>query len=301
MHSGNLTNPGIVPVRASGEYLTMPLALTAYQGRVGDHNNLAMPGAVALANSIGARLKLEPVVLGTPEPALNVNWDIELRAAMPGLRTLQDRFEQVLARGQTSIAVFNRCAASLASLPVVARHFPGSVIVWFDAHADLNTPDASITGYLGGLALSGPAGLWDSGLGDGYSLENVILVGQRDLDPYESALIESEQIALVRPGPDLAERLTAAVGGCPAYVHIDCDVLEPGIVPTDYVIPDGLTLDDLRAAAEALARGTLLGLEVTEFQYSFTEGGDPASPEQLVDALMPMIGALAADALATAP
>ena len=137
----------------------MSIALTAYQGRVGDHNDLAMPGAVLLASAIGERLGIAPEVIGEPQPALNTNWDVELAAAEPGLRELQSQLETVIASGQTPITVLNRCAASLATLPVIARHHPGSVVVWFDAHADLNTPDGSITGYLGGLALSGPAGL----------------------------------------------------------------------------------------------------------------------------------------------
>ena len=272
----------------------MSIALTAYQGRVGDHNDLAMPGAVLLASAIGERLGIAPEVIGEPQPALNTNWDVELAAAEPGLRELQSQLETVIAAGQTPITVLNRCAASLATLPVIARHHPGSVVVWFDAHADLNTPDGSITGYLGGLALSGPAGLWDSGFGNGYSCDRLVLVGQRDIDPFERTLIEAEQIMVVAPGPDLTERLSAAIAGRPVYVHIDCDVLDPGIVPTDYLIPFGLTLDDLRACGEAIVRGNLLGLEVTEFQVAFQPGGEPATQEAaaLVSALAPLLTAL---------
>ncbi|WP_444847916.1 arginase family protein [Duganella caerulea] len=45
----------------------------------------------------------------------------------------------------------SRCAASLATLPVVARHRPDACVVWFDAHADLNTPSTTDSGYLGGM------------------------------------------------------------------------------------------------------------------------------------------------------
>jgi arginase/N-omega-hydroxy-L-arginine amidinohydrolase len=280
----------------------MPVALTAYQGRVGDHNDLAMPGAVVLANAIGARLGIEPVVLGTPQPSLNTNWDVELEAAMPGLRELQDRMEAVQRSGAFSIAVLNRCATSLATLPVIAKHHPDSVVVWFDAHVDLNTPEASETGYLGGLALSGPAGLWDSGLGNGYSLDRVVLVGQRSIDPFEAELIASEGIAYIEPGADLAERVVAAIAGRPVLVHIDCDVLDPAIIPTDYRIPNGLSFAELHSALEAIAQGEVIGLEVTEFDYSFTPGGPPAldAAASVVDALSPILALAAPNAFAIA-
>lgn len=272
----------------------MPIGLTAFQGRAGDHNDLAMPGAALLARTIGDHLGLEPAVIGTPEPALNTNWDVELAAALPSLRDLQARLDAVLATGQTPVTVMNRCAAALATLPVIARHHPDTVIVWFDAHADLNTPAASTTGYLGGLAISGPAGLWDSGLGADCSLDRLVLAGQRDIDPFEQELIDSASIALVPRGERFAERVVEAIASRPVYVHIDCDVLEPGIVPTDYKIPNGLTLDELRSALTAIARGNVLGLEVTEFEERFTADDPPATAEAhlLVETIAPLLEVL---------
>jgi arginase family enzyme len=196
----------------------------------------------------------------------------------------------------------NRCATSLATLPVIAKHHPDTVVVWFDAHVDLNTPEASETGYLGGLALSGPAGLWDSGLGNGYSLDRVVLVGQRSIDPFEAELIASQGIAYIEPGADLAERVVAAIAGRPVLVHIDCDVLDPAIIPTDYRIPNGLSFAELHSALEAIAQGEVIGLEVTEFDYSFTPGGPPAldAAASVVDALSPILALAAPNAFAIA-
>lgn len=42
-----------------------------------------------------------------------------------------------------------RCAVGLATLPrVLARH-NDAMVVWLDAHGDLNVPDDTQTGYLG--------------------------------------------------------------------------------------------------------------------------------------------------------
>ncbi|SDA99251.1 arginase family protein [Sinorhizobium sp. NFACC03] len=267
----------------------MPIALTCFQGRAGDHNDLAIPGARSIASHLARRLGLETVVIGEPEPALNGHWTVELEAAMPALRRMQDRFDAVYAEGSFSLAATSRCAVSLATLPAVARHHDDAVVVWFDAHGDLNTPDTSSTGYLGGLALSGPCGLWKSGLGHGVTVRNVVLVGQRDLDLFEVSLIAVGHIPHIRPGADLAQKLAEAVAGRPVYIHLDCDVLNPGIVPTDYQHDDGLSLDDLRAACEVLAKSKVVGLEIAEFQNAWSEGGEPVTPEPLIEALEPLL------------
>lgn len=267
----------------------MLTAYTVFQGRAGDHNNLAMPGAKALGEALARRTGVSPAVIGKPEPALNVGWREELDAAMPALRAMQVRLDEVFSSGAISIAATSRCAVSLATLPAVARHHPTTCIVWFDSHTDLNTPEASATGYLGGLALAAPVGLWNSGLGAGFRLDQIVLVGQRDVDPFEQGLINNYGIPHIEPMGDLAARLRAAIAGRPVYVHLDCDVLNPGIVPTDYVHDGGLSLDDLRRCCEVIAEHRVVGLEIAEFQNAWTLDGEPVSPEPLLDALGPIL------------
>lgn len=267
------------------------VAYTVFQGRAGDHNNLAMPGAKSLGEAFMLRGGEIPVSIGTPEPALNLGWREELDAALPDLKAVQARFEEVFSTGAISVSAISRCAVSLATLPVMAKHHPDVCVVWFDAHADLNTPESSKSGFLGGLALTAPAGLWNSGLGSGLSLDQLVLVGQRDLDldPFESALIAQHGIPCIPPGDNLAERLREAIAGRAVYVHLDCDVLEPGIVPTDYAHEGGLTLADLTLCCEIIAAHTFVGIEIAEFQNAWTPDGAPVSPAPLIDALMPLL------------
>ena len=264
-------------------------AYTVFQGRVGDHNDLAMPGALAIGDALARRTGVAPCVIGTPEPALNIGWQQELAAARPALQQMQARFEAVLASGAVSIAAISRCAVALATLPILIKHHPKACVVWFDAHADLNTPETTTTNYLGGLALSGPAGLWTSGLGAGLPLDQIVLVGQRDLDPAEQNLITARAISHVMPGGNLASELRAAIAGRPVYVHLDCDVLNPGIVPTDYVHAGGLSLEHLQNCAKVIAEHVFLGIEIAEFQNAWHTGGSAVSPNPLLDALAPLL------------
>ncbi len=267
----------------------MATAYTVFQGRAGDHNDLAMSGAKAIGEALARRTGVPPVVVGKPQPALNIGWREELDAAMPALKAMQARLDEVFSGGACSVAATSRCAVSLATLPAVARHRPSACIVWFDSHADLNTPEASTTGYLGGLALAAPTGLWDSDLGAGFGLEQIVFVGERDIDPFEQDLIERHRIPHIKPTDDLPSRLRAAIAGRPVYMHLDCDVLNPGIVPTDYVHEGGLTLDDLRACCEVIAEHEVVGVEIAEFQNAWTDGGEAVSPEPLLDALVPIL------------
>lgn len=268
------------------------LALTIYCARTGDHNARAMTGARVLGNALSKKYGLPAATVGQQGPPLYRGWRRDLADAMPALAELAARLDGLLKRGLAPLLVLNRCAAALATLPVLARHRPDVCVVWFDAHGDLNTPQTSSTGYLGGMALAAPAGLWNSGLGNGLNLANIILVGARDLDPSEQALVESGSIRLVAPGKGSPQELRAALDGRPAYVHLDCDVLSPGIVPTDYRVPDGFSLGELRTLCEILAEGTIVGLEIAEFEDSWADSGTPAAPDALLDALAPLIAQL---------
>lgn len=264
------------------------IAYTVFQGRAGDHNDLAIPGARAIGALLAQRSGQTPAIIGSPAAAINGGWREELAAALPDLQAMQARLEAVFQAGACSVAATSRCAVSLATLPALAKHHPDACVIWLDAHGDLNTPDASTSGFLGGLALSAPAGLWASGLGSGLRLTQLVLIGQRDLDPFEAALIAQHHIPLIPPGPGLAARLQQAIAGRAVYLHLDCDVLEPGIVPTDYGVAGGLTLAELTACCREIAKNRVLGVEIAEFEHAWQPGGESVSPAPLLDALLPL-------------
>lgn len=266
----------------------MSRSVLVYTGRIGDHNDRGMRGAAIVGAALGRRLGVEPTVLGLPEPAINGNWDVELEAALPGLRGLQAAHAAALARGGSPVFAWPRCAAAIATLPNVAAQYPDAVVVWFDAHADLNTPENSTTGYLGGLALSAALGWWDSGLGAGLNPKNVVLGGTRDLDPSEQSVVDAGVIALAA-GPDMFSELDRLIADRPVYFHLDCDVLEPGIMPTDYSVPGGLTLDDLRQVAARLALNRIVGVEIGEFEDRGDSELSRVQAERLVAALGPIL------------
>ena len=253
------------------------IALNIFEGRAGDRNDRAMKGAVVLGNALAAVAGVKPTRIGTQQPPLSTNWAIELEAARPGLAELRDLIASELNQGLYPVTCIGRCAAGLGTLPAVALAYPEAAIVWIDAHADTNSPEHTTTDYLGGMVSTGAAGIWETGLGSGLNLSNVILVGCRDLDPSEKSLIDQGITKLLQFGPDFLTDLRSVLAGRDVYVHLDCDVLNPGIVPSEFQVPSGLSLHDLAAVCGAIADHHVVGLEISEFEATWPNGtsGDP--------------------------
>ncbi|MCK6065966.1 MULTISPECIES: arginase family protein [Microbacterium] len=270
----------------------MPVVLTHFAGRAGDHSDRAMAASPVLTAVLAERLAVEPIVIGERRPVEPSPWDEALVVAAPAFAELAGHFDRLFRAGASPVTALSRCAVALATLPVVVRHRPDAVVVWFDAHADLNTPQTTTTGFLGGLALSGPVGLWDSGWGAGLALTDVILVGARDLDPAEQRLVDGGSVTLVPVGSDMDDDLGRAIAGRPVYVHIDCDVLEPGTVPTDYRVPGGMTLAQLSACARAIARSEVVGVQIAELEADAADPGSSRPAGAITDALEPVLQAL---------
>jgi arginase len=267
------------------------IGLLVYRGCAGDRNPLGIAGAQLVGNGLSRHLRLTPTFIGTPREPQRASWDRELAIARGDLRSLAAACDGLLGMGKRVITAMGRCAAGLATVPVIALRRPEACIVWLDAHGDSNSPTSRPDPYLGGMVISGAAGLWDSGLGGGLDLGKVILVGSRDLDPDELKLIADGRLRHLPVGADLPARLRAAIAGRPVYVHLDCDVLDPGIVPTEYEVPGGLTLTDLRAIAEVVAEHEVVGLEIAEFQSQWPDGRS-AGPGPLVEALESLLSPL---------
>jgi len=270
--------------------------VTIYQGRGGDRNARAFDGARAVGDELARRLNVKTTTIGSAATVIDGGWREQLDAALPDLQALAARYDHLFRDKVVPVTALTRCAVALATLPIVARHRPDAIIVWFDAHGDVNTPETSATGYLGGLAISGATGMWDSGRGSDADLDRVILVGARDLDPAEQALVEGGRLRAVDIGPEMTDALKRAIAHNPVYVHLDCDVLEPGVVPTEYQVPGGLSLDDLRNLCRVLAGNEIVGLEIAEFQHVWQAGEDPVSPSPLIDALEPLLARIGTEA-----
>jgi arginase len=128
-------------------------------------------------------------------------------------------------------------------------------LVWLDAHGDFNTPETTLSGWLGGMPVAVAAGKClhrlrkKSGLDPPISTKNIIMMGQRDIDPLEQELINNASISMIsvksmitqnKSLKDSMARLSNQVHKI--YVHIDLDVLDASSIPgSHFKVPGGLT------------------------------------------------------------
>ena len=187
------------------------------------------------------------------------------------------------------VIVGGDCGVEVAPIEAaLAAHGDGLVVVWFDAHGDLNTPESSPSGAFHGMVLRTLLG---SGFPEISPLRTlrpaqVVLAGVRALDPAEKEYVEEAGLAHVEPAA--LGTLTSVVAGLDAkalYLHIDLDVLDPSLfAAVGTPEPEGVTPDQLIAAVRELTtRFPIAGVGITEYEPDRPE--DRAVLARLVPAL----------------
>jgi arginase/N-omega-hydroxy-L-arginine amidinohydrolase len=243
--------------------------VTAVQGWTCDRVPGGMTGSGFLAEAAATRFGLDLRRIGTPGQVADLGWREALHRAAPTLDAAAEAVRETIETGRPHFAFLNRCGTSIATLPPLIAAYPDAVLVWVDAHGDYNTPETTPTGYLGGMVVSALSGLWNSGYGSCLTPDRAILVGTRDLDPLEEALLRRDRVAIVNGTTsdlDVASILRL-VGGRPVMLHIDLDVIDPVYVPAEYAVPGGLHPAVLRRLVRGLAASVpVVSLEISEFE-----------------------------------
>lgn len=269
--------------------------LIVSQGRVADRNAGTLVGAALTAQALERRYGLTGVAVGTPSPPARDDWRVSLPQARDTLLGLGEAVAAGLRTGELTVMLSNTCPASIGTLPVVVREHPDAVVLWIDAHGDFNTPDTTDTGYLGGMVVAAACGLWDSGHGAGLRPSQLILLGARDIDVAEGQLLRDAGVRILPPAEVTPSAVVAALNGAPVWVHVDWDSLEPGYVPADYQVPDGLLPAQLRAVFAAIPPQQLLGVELAEFNAPADAARRAAALDIILDIVAPVFDAATAD------
>ena len=226
--------------------------VVALVGRTSDRAHGRAAGAQALARALSAGAR----VVGDPAEPRVSRYDEDLRDA----RETFEAAAAAVAEAERPLLTATDCSICVATVPAVARRWPDAWLLWLDAHGDFNTPATTTSGFLGGMCLAGAVGLWDTGYGAGAAPERVVLVGGRDLDDAEDALMD-------RHGVVRTDDPAAVLAGREVFVHLDVDILDPEVMPGQlYPAPGGLDTAALRdLLADVAARARIVGAEITCF------------------------------------
>jgi arginase len=266
-----------------------PLQLVLSQGRIDDRTPNAILGAALTAKAVGERLGVDPKVVGSPSPHKIDDWRASLQAAESTLVGIATAIGNILSEHHVPVLATSSCAASLATLPVAVARIPQLRILWVDAHGDFNTPETTATGYLGGMALAGACGIWDSGHGAGIDPKRILIAGVREIDLPEMKLLERGGVHLLSPPLSTPAAIEAFIGDAPIWIHIDWDVLEPGHVPTAYPVDDGLLPAELRAILQTIRTEQVAGIELVELEAPEEQDGRTAALSTLIDIISPLL------------
>ena len=190
-----------------------------------------------------------------------------------------------LANGCLPLILGGDHSLSVGSVGAVAQHFRAlgeSIgVIWVDAHADMNRPETTPSGNIHGMSLAVLLGHGHARLVELFEatpavrVENVSVLGARDLDPGEKALL-SELGVRVFTMSEIDERGVAVCmeealqrandGTSGFHLSFDLDVLDPRVAPgVGTPVQGGLTYREGHLVCEKAARsGRLLSLEIVE-------------------------------------
>jgi arginase len=192
----------------------------------------------------------------------------EIAATFALAAQLAARVRAARVEGALPIVLAGNCASAIGTLSGLDDAAPA--IIWLDAHADLNTPDTTRSGFLDGMALAIATGrCWDAMAAAVPGFRpipdpNVCLIGTRDLDPAEADLLRASAIRVVHPHYAFLE-MTPALDAISdraqaAYLHIDLDVLDPeeGRV-NQFATPGGFLLGQVMAVIRSIRQRFEIG------------------------------------------
>ncbi len=223
-----------------------------------------------------------------------------VRLAEKTKKILEDGGMPVVLGGDHSIAI-----GSASGVSAFFHERKQSIgIIWFDAHADMNTPDSTASGNIHGMPLAclmgrGPAQLTEIfGFAPKIDPRNVALIGIRDIDPGERALIKELGVrAFTAREMDergmnaiMDEALSIASRGTVGYhVTLDVDFIDPRFAPgVGTPVPGGATYRESHLAMERVAdHGGMVSLEYAELNpvYDVRNQSAEVGVELLLSAL----------------
>ncbi|ESO92074.1 hypothetical protein LOTGIDRAFT_204097 [Lottia gigantea] len=195
----------------------------------------------------------------------------------------------IIYNGQLCLNLGGDHSMAMGTIHGHAQVEPDLVVVWVDAHADINTPLTSPSGNIHGMPLSFIVKELD-----GYvptvkgfewvkpclSVKDLVYIGLRDVDPGERWIIEKFGIKAfsmqevdklgIREVMEQALKAIDPSGTRPIHLSFDVDALDPTITPsTGTPVHGGLSFREGQYIMEELANtGRLNCIDVAEVNPS---------------------------------
>jgi len=226
-------------------------------------------------------LRLErPQVI--PQPGDKLKYVQEISAAC---EQLAREVEEIMTADELPLILGGDHSIAIGSIAGVSSFYRKRQktlgLIWFDAHADMNTPESTPSGNIHGMPLGvllgfgAPELTGVAGFSPKLDPPLSVHIGARDIDPGERELIHKLGLRFITMrevdergmAACMDEAITIASRASAGYsVTFDVDVLDPGDAPgSGTLVRGGLTYREAHLAMEKIAEaGGMESLEVVE-------------------------------------
>ncbi len=202
-----------------------------------------------------------------------------LPSVVQACEQIYEQGRQAIAAGCVPLFIGGDHSIAVGTVGGVTHQTP-SGLLWIDAHGDFNTPESSPSGNIHGMPLAALLGLGRPELvnlgrpGPKLKSSDVVLIGVRDLDPQERALLKESRIGIYSMREiderGIAEVVREALARLQhlsrLHVSLDMDCLDPMEVPgVGTPVAGGLSYREAHLLMEILAdTGRVGSIDVVE-------------------------------------
>ncbi|MCY9182123.1 arginase [Bacillus haynesii] len=197
-----------------------------------------------------------------------------LKAITKASAKLAETVDNIVASGAFPLVLGGDHSIAIGTLAGLARHYQNLGVIWYDAHADLNTKESSPSGNIHGMPLAISLGIGHEGLTSIYGkktkikAENIVIIGARSLDDGEKELIrdkgikvytmhEIDRLGMTRVMEETIDYLRGRTDG--VHLSLDLDALDPNDAPgVGTPVAGGISYRESHLAMEMLEESKLI-------------------------------------------
>ncbi len=192
-----------------------------------------------------------------------------LREVTDACTVLANKVQEVMEHGQFPLVLGGDHSIAIGTLAGLGDRYENLGVIWYDAHADLNTGETSPSGNIHGMPLGVSIGMGHDELVNirGYAPkikpENVVIIGARSIDEGERSLIrqtgikvftmhEIDRLGMTEVMDQAIQYLkNKKVDG--VHLSLDLDGLDPMYTPgVGTPVPGGISYRESHLAMEML-------------------------------------------------
>lgn len=240
-------------------------------------------GAIERLEAIGHTVNDEGDIYVPNAAQLEVHPKLRnLGAVVEACTQLSNRVKETVEQKKFPLILGGDHSIAIGTLAGLAHHYKNLGVIWYDAHADMNTAETSPSGNIHGMPLAVAMGMGHEKLtsigGSEAKIkpENLVIIGARSVDDGEKALIkekgikvysmhEIDRLGMTAVMKDALEYLASRnVDG--VHLSLDLDGLDPLHTPgVGTPVPGGITYRESHLAMEMLQEsGVLTSAEFVE-------------------------------------